>query len=139
MPISQAPQLNSTFFHAEFVQKRYVCKIPADLTFDEVLKPAFWTHVGQLLRQWDRIEVRPEDATYVAELVVIDAGPLFAKVALVAKKALEVKSDDAASLLIEPVGGKFRVRRGADVMKDSLATRKDAQRWIDDYTSAKAA
>lgn len=135
MPISQAPTYNSTFFYSEFVSKRYVCKVPADLAFEKVLEPSFWSHVGQMLKQWDRIEVRPEDASYVAELTVIEAGPLFAKVALVFKQSLEAKSDDASTLSIEPVGGKFRVRRGPDVMKDGFAIRKDAQRWIDDYTA----
>jgi hypothetical protein len=139
MPISQAPMYNTSFFYAEYVGKRYVCKVPADLSFDEVLKPAFWTHVGQMLKPWDRIEVRPEDLAYVAELVVVDAGPMFAKVALLSKQALEVKSEAAGALEIEFAAGKHRVRRGSDVLKDGFATKKDAQRWVDDYLSAKAA
>lgn len=139
MPISQAPQYNSTFFHAQFVGERYVCKVPADLAFDEVLKPAFWTHVGARLKPWDHIEVRPEDASYIAQLVVIEAGPLFAKVALVSKTALEAKADDASALTVEFVGGKHRVRRGSDVMKDGFATKKDAQRWVDDYVGGQKA
>lgn len=135
MPISQAPQYNNTFFHYEFVSKRYVCKVPAELAFEQVLEPSFWAHVGQMLRPWDRIEVRPEDASYIAELTVIEAGQLFAKVALVFKQTLETKSDDASLLTIEFVGGKHRVRRGPDVMKGDFATKKDAQRWIDDYTA----
>lgn len=139
MTISQAPQYNNTFFYSEFVSKRYVCKVPAELSFDEVLKPSFWTHVGQMLKPWDRIEVRPEDLSYIAEVVVVEAGPLFAKVALVDKRALEVKSEDASALTIEFVGGKHRVRRGSDVMKGDFATKKDAQRWVDDFVGTKAA
>lgn len=139
MPISQAPTYNSAFHHAEFVGKRYVCKVAADLSFDEVLKPSFWTHVGQMLRQWDHIEIRPEDCSYVADLVVVEAGPLFAKVALVSKTKLEVKAEDPAALTVEFVGGKHRVRRGSDVMKDGFATKKDAERWIEDYAPKKAA
>lgn len=139
MPISQAPMYNSSFFHEEFVSKRYVCKVPADLSFDEVLKPSFWTHVGQMLRQWDHIEIRPDDSAYVAEVVVVEAGPMFAKVALVSKTKLEVKVEDLSTLTVEFVGGKHRVRRGSDVMKDGFATKKDAERWIEDYAGRKAA
>lgn len=135
MPISQAPLYNSTFFHSEFVGKRYVCKVPADLAFEQVLEPSFWGHVGQMLRPWDRIEVRPEDLSYVAEVIVIESGPLFAKVALVFKTTLEAKTEDVNTLTIEFVGGKHRVRRGPDVMKGDFATKKDAQRWIDDYVA----
>lgn len=142
MSISQAPQLNGNFFYAEYVAKRYVCTIPSDLSFDEVLEPSFWTHVGYLLRQWDRIEVRPDGAAYVAELAVISAGPLFAKVAVVSKQDLAPRVDDAGKLSVEQVGKTFRVRRGRDVMKEGLDTRKEADRWIEDYTvnvKAKAA
>lgn len=139
MPISQAPQYNGTFFHAEFVQKAYVCRVPPELAFDEVLKPSFWTHVGHMLRPGDEIKVLSTDLSYVARLIVVEAGSLFAKVALESKQALEVKSEDASALTVEFVGGKHRVRRGSDVMKGDFATKKDAQRWIEDYVSAKAA
>jgi hypothetical protein len=141
MPISQAPRLNTSFFYAEFQSKRYVCTIPADLKFEEVLKPSFWTHVGSMLKPWDRIEVRPDDVSFIAELVVVDAGQMYAKVALLEKKVLDAIVSDADEMTIDPpINGKFRVRRGQDVVKDGLPTKKDAQRWIDDYKAgAKAA
>jgi hypothetical protein len=138
MTISQSPRYNTDFFYAQYKGNRFVFEAPADLSFDEILKPSFWAHVASQLRQWDVIEVRPQGAAYRAELIVIESGHLFAKVALASKVILEAKSEDVSALDIEQIGNKFRVRRGPDVMKDGLATKKDAQRWIEDYTSKAA-
>lgn len=126
-------------FRTEHRYCRYEVEVPVDLSFDEVLKPSFWAHVGSILRPRDVIELWPKDNSWMAELRVIESGPMFAKVALITKKALVTKADDG--LEIESLqNGKFRVRRGNDIMKDGLASKKDAQRWIDDYTAgAKAA
>jgi len=139
MPISQAPRFNVEMFRTEHRYCRYEVEVDAALSFDEVLKPGFWAHVGSMLRARDTIEVWPKDNSWMAELRVIEAGPMFAKVALITKKQLESKADDA--LEIESLdNGKFRVRRGPDIMKDGFASKKDAQRWIDDYAAgAKAA
>jgi len=139
MPISQAPRFNVEMFRTEHRHSRYEVEVDGGLPFDEVLKPGFWAHVGQQLRPRDFIEVWPKDNSWMAELRVIEAGPMFAKVALITKKQLEAKADDP--LEVEPLqNGKFRVRRGPDIMKDGFASRKDAQRWIDDYAAgAKAA
>jgi hypothetical protein len=138
MTISQSPRYNTDFFYAQYKGNRFVYEAPADLSFDEILKPSFWAHVASQLRQWDVIEVRPAGAVYKAELVVVEAGHLFAKVALDRKIALEAKSEDVKTLDIEQVGNKFRIRRGSDVMKDGLATKKEAERWIEDHTSKAA-
>jgi hypothetical protein len=139
MSISQSPRFNTDFFHAQYKSNRFVFEAPSDLSLDEMMKPSFWSHVANQLQQWDVIAIHPRGAAYKAELVVIESGHLFAKVALDRMVKLEVKEDDIKSLDIEQIGNKFRIRRGPDVMKDGLATKKDAERWIEDYAGRKAA
>jgi hypothetical protein len=137
MPISQAPRFNVEMFRTEHRHCRYEVEVEVNLSFDEVLKPSFWAHVGSILRARDVIEVWPKDNSWMAELRVIESGPMFAKVALWSKKTMETKADDA--LEVEALAnGKFRVRRGPDIMKEGFASKKDAQRWIDDYGSGTA-
>jgi hypothetical protein len=139
MSIAQSPRYNTDFFSAQYKSNRFVFEAPYDLSLDEMLKPSFWSHVANQLHQWDVIQIHPQGAAYKAELVVVEAGHLFAKVAVYRMVKLEVKEDDAKTLDIEQIGNKFRVRRGPDVMKDNLATKKDAERWIEDYAGRKAA
>jgi hypothetical protein len=140
MAPSQVPPLyNVGLFERERMSVPYVCGIPDGYAFEKVLAPAFWTHVGHMLKAWDRIEIRPDDRSYLAEVVVTDAGPSFAKVALLYKTDLVAKSDDVGSLSIECINGKFRVLRGKELIKGDLPSKKDAQRWIDDYAPEKAA
>ncbi len=40
------------------------------ISFDEILKPEYWTHVAKQLLPGARIEVVPEDKSYFAELFV---------------------------------------------------------------------
>ena len=141
MSISQSPRFNTDFFmnRTGYKSNEFVYEAPAELSFDEVLKPSFWAHVASYLHQWDEIVVRPQGAPYMAKLVVVEAGHMFAKVALDRKIPLEVKDEDIATLNIEQIGNKFRVRRGPDVMKDNFTTKKDAERWLEDYAGKKAA
>lgn len=135
MPISQAPRFNLDMFMSEQRRTVYLVEVPVDLQFDEILKPSFWAHVGERLRPRDVIEVWPKDNTWRAEFFVIEAGRNFAKVSLREKHEVKTEKDDP--LTIEPLAtGKFRVRRGNDVMKEDLASKKEAQRWIDDYGQA---
>ncbi len=137
MSPSQVPPLyNVGLFERERLSMPYVCGVPEGFAFSKVLAPAFWTHVGHILKPWDRIEIRPDDRTYVAEVVVTDAGPNFAKVALLYKTELVAKADDVASLTIDFANGKHRVLRGKEIMKPDFATKRDAERWIADYTAA---
>jgi hypothetical protein len=62
---------------------------------DEVLKERYWAHVSVKLKRGDRIEVHAEDDSYFAELLVLDAGKLYAKVKLLSFTELYGKLEAA--------------------------------------------
>lgn len=115
--------------------------------FADLLSPAFWSHVSRQMKPADRIEVSAEDGSYFAELIVIDAGMQFAKVAVLREVKLETVEPAAPAVLdghkVEWAGphSKFRVLRTVDrkVLKDGFATRADAHAWLAGYSKSLAA
>lgn len=139
MSQSQTPaRFNNSFHFATQLTQNFICKVPAEFNFDEVLKPGYWSHVSSYLKPGHTIEIWPDDFAYIAKLRVIEVGHLFAKVAVEHKQKLELTGDDSANLEVEWSGPhtKYRVRRGKDVLKDSFADKKLAQRWIDEEYKA---
>lgn len=128
---------------SDYVRTEYVATPDVGTDYETVLKPLFWAHVANRLRQWDEIEVRAADGTWLAKLVVIDRGPQWAKVAELHfynfERKLEVDpvATSAAASEYElkwagPVA-KWRVTRLVDkaVMTDGHVDKADAARFLD--------
>lgn len=115
----------------------------------DLLNPAYWSHISRQMKPTDRIEVSAEDGSYFAELIVIDAGLQFAKVAVLREVKLETTESPEASAAImkghkvEWSGPhtKFRVLRESDrkVLKDGFGNRSDANAWLAGHAKAMAA
>lgn len=112
---------------------------------EALLDPAYWAHVSAKLRPGDIIVALAEDKSYYSELLVLDAGKLFAKVC----ELRTVKITSAQMLNVHVPEGfeiKFRgprkwsVLRGKDVLKDGME-KQEAERWLTDHiqVSGKAA
>lgn len=107
--------------------------------FGELLQPAYWSHIARRLRPGDLIEVVPDENTYKAFLVVLDAGQNWAKVALDRKVDLSPPASVAAGDInkeyaVEWKGPhwKHAVIRVSDkqVVEKGFNTRDEAGRWI---------
>lgn len=122
------------------------------MPFEDLLKPECWAHVAQLLRPGYRIEVLAEDGSYFAELLVVSAGRLWAKVAVLRKidlteavgEAPAQGADTVMSIMWSGPHSKFRVIRqnasgGKDVMRDGFETREEASVWMAEHIKALAA
>lgn len=66
---------------AEYRSSLYRCESEAGTKIEEVLEEKYWAHVSAKLRRGDRIIVQAEDDAFYAELLVLDAGKLYAKIA----------------------------------------------------------
>lgn len=101
-----------------------------------ILDPAYWAHVSAKMRPGDLLQVMPEDLSYFAELIVRDAGNLYAKVAVlhhvVFNKAEEVKTPEGYEIRWRGPKCKFGVVRGNDVLKDGFLDKGEAKTWLDD-------
>lgn len=119
---------------AEFARTVWDATPPAGTTLDDMMDPAYWVHVAAKLKPWDRIEVRAEDGTWYAELVVRMATRTAAVVAQVhyvqlGAPATVAKADDIYEVEFKPAQ-RWRVRRLSDgiVMSSDHATREEATR-----------
>lgn len=69
-----APITTSRITLAEYARNIFVVTPEHGTPFEDILKPSYWLHVADTvsmrLRPYDRIEVRPEDGSYFAELIV---------------------------------------------------------------------
>lgn len=115
--------------------------IAAPGTKPEILRnPTFWAHIADQLKQFDRIEVKCEDATWWADVIVLSVSKGAAKVEILnqvvfgQKVELKTASMDPANYKAEFLtGDKWRVLRTLDneVMVKGLDTEQLAQDWIE--------
>lgn len=134
----------SRFALAEYERNIWVVTPEAETPFEALQEPAYWAHVAAKLKPWDVIEVRAEDGSYWAQLLVQDASRLWAKVALlkhVQLHAVEPKSSEIDGHLVK-FGGpvkKWTVIRQSDkaVLRDGLS-KAEAEKWLADHLRAVA-
>ena len=113
---------------------------PEDKTPTEMFEvEGFWAHVSHQFRPGDRLEVLPDDYSYLAEYMVIDAGKLYAKVKQVNYTDFSGKIDVPAGYEVRHRGPKgWCVLRGKDVLAEQLGTAAKAQAWLDEHLNKAA-
>lgn len=132
---------------AEHMRNIWYVTPEAGTPIDALLDPKYWAHVSAKFKPRDRIEADAEDGCYFAELMVIDAGRLFAKVKLLRKhefNADEVSSVDIGTDFDVKWAGrhaKWRVVRKADgnALKEGFEDKQAAVVWAIDHVKALAA
>lgn len=136
---------NARFKSAEYERTLWVATPEPGVSVKDLLAPEYWAHVGAKLRPWDRIEVRAEDGAYFAELLVLDASRLWAKVQVIHHVELprveDTAPDDPFEVKWRGPQAKFGVIRRADksVLKDGFADRNAAADWLTGHKRAMAA
>ena len=124
----------------------YAVVLPGDVSLEDALKPEYWAHVGHMLRQHDTVRFIPEDGSYFAEALVLQAGKGFAKLKLLRHEGLEVEpapAADIATLEVKwngPHDKHVVIRKSDDEkLKTGFATKAEAERWMVDHARAMAA
>lgn len=124
--------------------KRNIWHLDVDVAVqpDDMVNPAYWAHVAQMLRPFDRIEAHAEDGSWFAEFLVRDAGVNWAKVALLRKNELEAVSPERRGVLLPGYAvkwagnfAKWRIVRESDnkVLFDKIPTEGDAYTKLADF------
>lgn len=136
---------------AAYVRNIHTIIPEVDTPMEAILDRGYWAHVAQYLKPWDRIEVRAEDGSYYAELIVMASGKLFADVQLLAKYDLVQVIPGAMDTTPEGYYVKWRgtlqkwcvLRDGTtdsgapvkakDVMREGFDDEATARRWLADF------
>lgn len=130
------------FKMAEYDRQIWVVTPEEGTTPADVMRPDFWTHVAEQLKPWHRLEVRGFDGSWMVDLVVLAAGPLWAKVEVIGGPWDFAKISTASKVPV-PETNEFEVKwRGPSLrwcvmrtsdrkpVKEELATKDEAALWL---------
>ena len=126
----------------EAARQDWVVDAEEGTTIDDVLEPAYWSHVAAEFSDLDHVEVRIETGEWIVELTVLQHDRNWAKMFLRQKYLIQdamVASTPTAKHRVEYKGPHLKhcVVRIADseVIEKGIATKVDADRWMRDYES----
>lgn len=139
-----APLTSSRLQRAEHYFAAYAVVLPDGVSLEDAMKPAYWAHVAEKLRQHDTIRIIPEAGAYFAEILVLSAGRGYANVALLRHIPLddEAMAGDQGNDLVDVKWrgphSKWSLVRKSDgaVLKDGLVEKVDAIREAAGYKLA---
>lgn len=128
---------------AEYERIVHVATPGAGHTREDMLRPAYWSHVSPKLKPYDRVEVRAEDGTYFGELLVLACDRTWARMYVLEWHQLstqDVSLTEAVSAsskfeVKHTPGLRWHVVRKSDrqvMMKDGQ-TRDEAETWVKEY------
>lgn len=137
---NQAVLMPERIGHAEDKRHDWVVDLPMSVTLEEAMEPSYWAHVAEQMDPGDHIEVRAEDMSWIAFLIVSYCERNYAKVVL--DRAVKIGADTDA-----PVGSiKHRVEwKGplnkysvinvatSKVLQSGLRTKEAAMTWLQDH------
>lgn len=128
---------------AEQWRQEWVANAPEGATVEDIVKPEFWALMSSQFKPYDRIEVRADDGSWMAELVVLNCDRTWAKVCLL--KEYKLASTEA----IQTPNAKYEIKwrgphhkwsviRLADdnCIKSECATREEAAFWLKEHDKA---
>jgi hypothetical protein len=133
---------------AEFARDAHVVNAELNDTPEDLLKQQYWANVAGKIKPLDLIEVRAEDGSFYAQLLVRDKGRSWAKVVflpgypLVFKDIVDVPGMDLDEFVVKWAGPefKFRVLRKTDneVLKAGFTNKEEARKWVIEYIKSLA-
>ena len=132
---------------AEHVRNHWHVTAPEGTGAEDVVRPAFWSHVARQMRSLDRIEVVAETGEFYLDLLVekVDATGVFVTVLNhVVRDAAPAEGDisiDGYRIEWKGPHHRFAVIRDADNtrLKDGIQKKTEAIRWAQDHAKAMAA
>ena len=125
---------------AENERQDWIVNAELSHTVEDLTNPGYWAHMASLLTPYDHIEVRAEDGSWIANLIVIQTDRSWAKVMLVSKFNLletEVAPSSMAKHKVEWKGPqhRFAVIRLADqvVVRSGFQNKDEANSWMREH------
>ena len=130
---------------AESWRRDWVVNAEAGTAINDVLDPAYWSHMSAELTPYDHIEVRLETGEWMLELVVLASGRNWARVHVMHKHdlaATEPAAAPSAKHIVKWRGPQHKhcVVRVADneVLQTGFDTAETAGQWLLNYEKVTA-
>lgn len=122
---------------AEHSRQDWVVNVEAGTTVEDILEPAYWSHIASSMEPFDRIDARMETGEWLLELIVVECGRNWARVHLAKKHELQAVVAEAPPALkhrVEWKGPQHKhvVIRLADneVIQSGFSDKAAAQQWL---------
>ena len=150
MPELRNVKLERNRFHgAEFKRQVWVVDVEQSTQQNDIMNPAFWGNVSNQMGQFDRIEVRCEDGSWLAELLVLESGNNYARVKCLSCIELEdheveqtaAPAEVGYEVFYRGTHHKWAVKRLSDneVIHNGESSRAAAHAWVSEHLKAVAA
>lgn len=135
---------------AEFARTVFAYTPSENVTYDELLEPAFWANVGHKVKPGCQIEVLAPDMSWFANFIVISCArtwiklaPVSGRVSLVATKkqakSVDLDHDEKGyDISFKGQSKKFCIVRKSDLkeIKDGLPTEEEAKIFLKNHLKA---
>ena len=124
---------------AEYDRQEWIVNAEPGHTIDDILKPGYWAHMAPQMSAYDHIEVRAEDGSWVADLLVVQVDRMWAKVVLKSKFEFSSSENptDVDQHVVEWKGPqhRFAVIRISDreKIRDGFHTKEEAGAWMREH------
>ena len=127
---------------AEHARTVWAVNVESAITMADLTRPDFWSHVANKFNAFDRLEIRPDDSSYWAELLVVACDRVWAKVLVLRHYQLtEAQKEDAAAAIDTGFEVKHRghlrwcvIRKSdSEPIKENFGSRREAQLYLEDY------
>lgn len=140
-------RLQPARFHmAEHQRMLYVVQADIGTELADLLNPGYWANFAGRLRPWDRIEVRADDGSWYAEVMVLDCSRNWAKVHVLRHERLtdgktsQIQTERLAAVQAVlathevihrgPRGWSVVRRNDRAVIQEGLNSKEDATDWL---------
>lgn len=131
---------------SQYERQEWVANAPEGCTPDDIKKQDFWSLMAYQMKPYDRVEVRADDGSWLAELVVVGCGRNWAKVSVLnhyklADAGKEMKGDAEFRIDFKGPQRKWCVIRNSDdeYIRDKLGSKEEAMAAMKEQETASAA
>lgn len=129
----------------EFERTVYTCTAHENTTPEDLLEPAYWTHVAEKFKPFDKVEARADDGTWYAEYLVLETSRRWTRMHLLMVHSLTTADVSVTQAKLQEFTVEYkgphklhcviRVSDGA-ILKDELRTKADANAWLTERIKA---
>jgi len=125
---------------AEYDRQDWVANAPEGTVIEDITEPSFWSLMAAQMKPYDRVEIRADDGTWLAEVLVLGCDRTWARVHLLNHYKLST-ADVSLTQSVRHESfwrgpqHKWCVKRLTDneIVKSGCATREEASTWLREH------
>lgn len=129
-----------------YLHNKFDYSVPRGTNHAELLRPDYWQHVANQFKQGDTITARAEDGSWRADLEVVSADRLWAKVYMLgfwdltkSHENMPKTQEEEYDVLYSPMDKFFIIKKGQEnlpALKTGFQTKLEAYQWLDGHLKA---